>query len=150
MQHLLFLVFLVITAFLFALVEIQIEGPNGWASALPTWRFESRWSRLLFGNRTITGYHVFFHLFVLSLLHVPYAIGALQFSIVIELRILAFALLFWVLEDFLWFVCNPDFGIAAFRPERAWWHAPNWWWLMPRDYWLFTPLGIALYVASYI
>jgi hypothetical protein len=150
MQHILFLLFLFMTALLFALVEIQIEGPNGWASALPTWRVETRWSRWLLGNRTVTGYHLFFHLFVLSLLHLPYALDALDFSLAVELRILAFALLFWVLEDFLWFVFNPAFGLRAFRPEYAWWHARDWWWIMPRDYWLFTPVGLGFYAVSYV
>ena len=150
MSHVLFLVLLLLTAWFFALVEIQIEGPNGWASALPTWRFETRWSRALLGNRSITGYHVFFQLFVLTVLHLPYAISAQQFSLAIELRIIAFALLFWVIEDFLWFVCNPSYGLRGFRPERAWWHAPNWWWIMPRDYWVFTPLGILFYALSYL
>jgi hypothetical protein len=149
MHHVLFLFFLVMTALLFALIEIQIEGPHGWATALPTWRFESRWSRALLGNRNITGYHVFSHLFILAVLHVPYALGATPFTLALECRILAFAFLFWVVEDFLWFLCNPAYGARGFRPERAWWHAPNWWWIMPRDYWLFLPIGIALYSLSY-
>ena len=149
LQHLLFFTFLTLSALLFALVEVQIEGPNGWASALPTWRVETRWTRAVLGNRAITGYHVFFQLFVLVLLHLPYALGALRFSPAVELRILAFAVMFWVIEDFLWFVCNPAYGVRAFNRERAWWHAPNWWWIMPRDYWLFLPLGAALYVLSW-
>jgi len=150
MQHFLFIFFLFLTSLLFALSEIQIEGPHGWATGLPTWRFESRLSRALLGNRIITGYHVFTHLFILSMLHVPYALGTIHFSLAIELRILAFALLFWVAEDFLWCLCNPAYGIRGFTPERAWWHAPNWWWIMPRDYWLFVPLGCALYALSFV
>jgi hypothetical protein len=149
LQHLVFAGFLILTSLLFALVEIQIEGPHGWASALPTWRYESRFTRLLLGNRAITGYHVFFQFFVIALLHLPYALGVGPLSAAVELRILSFAALFWVIEDFLWFVCNPAFGVKAFNPERAWWHAPNWWLIMPRDYWLFLPLGILLYVLSW-
>ena len=66
----------------------------------------------------------------------------------LELRVLAFLILFWILEDFLWFVFNPDWGIRRFRPEYVWWHAPNWWGPLPRDYWLFLPLAAGLYLAG--
>ena len=66
-----------------------------------------------------------------------------------ELRILAFAVLFWVAEDYLWFVLNPAYGWRSFNRVRAWWHAASWWWVMPRDYWLLTPAGIALYLLSW-
>ncbi len=149
MHHALFLVLLVLSALFFALLEIQIEGAHGWASSLPTWRYQSHWTRAVLGNRSITGYHVFFQLFVLCLLHVPYALTSAPFSLALELRIFAFGLLFWVVEDFLWFVFNPAFGLRGFNPDRAWWHAANWWWIMPRDYWLFTPLAALLYLLSY-
>ena len=148
LQHLLFGTFLLSAALLFALLEIQIEGPDGWAVHLPTWRVENRWTRLIFGARALTGYHVYFHLFLLVVLHTPYALGIASPSIAVELRILSFVLLFWVLEDFLWFVLNPAYGLLAFRRDRIWWHAPDWWWIMPRDYWIFLPLGIAFYVLS--
>ncbi len=148
--HLLFAGFLVVASTLFALLEIEIEGPTGWAHNLPTWRIENRWTRLLFGARPITGYHVYVQLFLAVLLHAPYAFGFVQPSWSNELRILAFAMLFWVLEDFLWFVFNPAYGLRAFTRDRIWWHAPNWWWIMPRDYWIFTPAGIACYLLSWI
>ena len=40
---LLLLVWVVLLALFFAMVEIQIEGTQGWASALPTWRIEKHW-----------------------------------------------------------------------------------------------------------
>jgi hypothetical protein len=39
----LLLLWVVLAAFFFAQVEIQIEGPAGWASSLPTWRIEDHW-----------------------------------------------------------------------------------------------------------
>ena len=148
MQHVAFFGLLIATAITFALLEIQIEGRHGWAANLPTWRFQNRWTSRLFGARAITGYHVYMHIFVLLLAHLPAAVLPDAWSWSLELRILAFLMFFWILEDFLWFVFNPDWGIRRFRPEFVSWHAPNWWGPMPRDYWLFLPLGVACYLAA--
>jgi hypothetical protein len=146
--HFAFVTALVTTAWLFALLEIQIEGAAGWASRLPTWRFENRWTRRILGGRAITGYHLYFQLFLATMAHLPFALGLTAPSLQAEWRILSFLILFWVLEDFLWFVLNPAYGVRRFNAEHAWWHAPNWWWIMPRDYWLFLPFGAWLYLAS--
>ena len=145
MQHLLFAAAVLAAAWTFARLEIEIEGGNGWAAALPTWRIENRWTRWFFGGRPLTGYHLYVHLWVGVLVHLPLLLGLAPVSWPSEARILSFLILFWVAEDFLWFVLNPAFGIRRFTPEHAWWHAPGWWWIAPREYWLFTPLALALY-----
>ncbi|MBV9109137.1 MAG: hypothetical protein JO306_07010 [Gemmatimonadetes bacterium] len=132
----------------FALLEVQIEGTAGWAAALPTWRVENRFTRLVMGGRTLTGYHLWVHVVVLLLVHLGYAVGAAAPSWAVEARIVAFLIFFWVLEDFLWFVFNPAFGVRRFRREHVPWHALAWWWIMPRDYWIFTPLAVLLYAWS--
>lgn len=147
-DHLLFFAALTGTAFVFARLEVEIEGRAGWATGLPTWRIENRWTRRLLGHRVLTGYHLFSHLFVLFLAHSPYALALVPPSIDAELRILAFLVLFWTLEDFLWFVVNPAFGLRRFRREVVGWHAASWWWIMPREYWFMVPLGLALYTLS--
>lgn len=43
--HLGFAAGVLIAALAMALLEVQIEGGNGWASALPTWKVESAWAR---------------------------------------------------------------------------------------------------------
>ncbi|MEX2570003.1 MAG: hypothetical protein WD737_01790 [Gemmatimonadota bacterium] len=149
MIHAAFIVALLSAAAIFALLEIQVEGSAGWASALPTWRFENRWTRRLLGARAVTGYHLYAHLFVLIALHLPYAFGFAVPGLRAEARILSFLTLFWILEDFLWFVFNPSFGIRRFTAEHASWHAPAWWWIMPREYWIFGPIGVWLYVWSW-
>lgn len=148
MRHILFWAGLLAASALFALLEIQIEDGSGWAANLPTWRYEAAWTRRVLGARAITGYHLYFQLFIALMAHLPYLLGAAPLSWPLELRILAFLVLFWVLEDFLWFVLNPAFGLRRFRREAIWWHAPNWWGIMPRDYWLFIPIGLALYLAG--
>jgi hypothetical protein len=147
--HLSFVLSVLAAAALFALLEIQIEGEAGWAAALPTWRLDNRWTRLVMGSRALTGYHLYVHLFILVVLHLPFTLSIAPFTLAAELRILAFLALFWIVEDFLWFVLNPRYGVSGFTRERAWWHAPSWWWIAPREYWIFLPLAIALYLLSW-
>ena len=149
MIHLAFVIALLAAAGSFALLEIQIEGASGWAKDLPTWKVENRLTRLIFGNRPMTGYHFYVHVFFLVVLHLPYAFGFVPLSLDAELRIAAFWIAFWIVEDYLWFVFNPAFGVSRFRREYIWWHAPSWWWIMPREYWIGAPLAVVLYILSW-
>ncbi len=149
MQHLIFFVFVIITSLMFSFLEIQSEGQNGWAEKFPTWRFHNKWTNLIMANRPLTGYHFYFFLFMISIAHLPYGLGLLPPSAMAETRILSFILFFFVLEDFLWFIMNPAYGITHFRPEFIWWHSNDWLWFMPRLYWIYTPIAIILYVFSY-
>ncbi|MFA6407833.1 MAG: hypothetical protein WCV80_04015 [Candidatus Paceibacterota bacterium] len=148
MEHLFFVLLLLFASYAFAKFEIQIEGPNGWASNLPTWRLPpSHWvSRVFFGGRPTDGYHVWLFTFIFFLLHAPFLY--LPFSIAIELKIVSFFILLLILEDFLWFVINPAFGIKKFKKENIWWHASHWLWIIPAEY-LLALVGIGLYFASY-
>jgi hypothetical protein len=146
--HVWFFAAVLAAASAFALLEIQIEGGAGWAANLPTWKIENRWTRLFFSSRPLTGYHLYVHLWILVMVHLPFLLGLAAPSWRGEARILAFLIFFWLVEDFLWFVLNPAFGIRRFTREHIWWHAPTWWLIAPRDYWVFTPLAAALYWAS--
>jgi hypothetical protein len=147
MEHLVFVGFLALVAWLFALLEIQIEGRHGWAQNLPTWRIENKWVRAVY-RKPLTGYHLYAQGFVMIMAHCPFGLNLAPWSLPVELRILAFVVLFWILEDFLWFVCNPEFGFRNFHPERISWHRESWWWIAPRDYWVGLPLGITLYLLG--
>jgi len=147
MIHVLFFSGLVAAAACFALIEIQIEGPAGWAQQLPTWRIRSAWYDKFFPGRPLTGYHLGIMTFIGIVAHLPFAFG-LPWTSSGELRSIAFVLLFWVLEDFLWFALNPHYGLRRFRPQHIPWHARAWWWIAPRDYWIATAIGVALYLAS--
>lgn len=147
MEHAVFVGFLALAAWLFALLEIQIEGPHGWAQNLPTWRIQNRWTRAIC-RKPLTGYHLYAQAFILLMLHSPFGLNLVAWNLPDELRILSFVALFWVLEDFLWFVCNPNYRLKGFRPQHIEWHRDAWWWIAPRDYWIGTPIGIALYLAG--
>lgn len=126
-------------ALVLALLEIQIEGPHGWAKNLPTWRPKNEnfvlriWKKILSG-RDITGYHLTMFLFVILLFHLPYVFG-LQWSFIAEIKTISILLLFFVLWDFLWFVCNPHYPLRQFRKEHIDWHK-RWFLWLPLDYWL--------------
>jgi hypothetical protein len=141
-----FVVALVWLSFCFAEVEIAIEGPHGWATTLPTWRLaDDHWANVFLGGKPVTGYHVWVITFVFSMLHFPLLFVVPTWAI--EMQIIAFFCLFWVLEDFLWFVRNPAFGLANFSADKIWWHS-KWWGSAPRDYYVGTAVGCALYAAS--
>jgi hypothetical protein len=147
-EHLVFGLYLCLTAFVFARLEIEIEGPNGWAANLPTWRISNKWTQILYSGRPLTGYHLWMQIFILLLVHLPVAMRYSLWSWALELQLIGFFIWFLILEDFLWFVFNPSFGVKRFRRENIWWHAPNWWWIMPRDYWVYGTLGVAVYVVG--
>ena len=132
----------------FGMVEVQIEGPDGWASKLPTWRIEKGWALDLFlGGRALTGYHAWVFTFMALIFHLPCALLA-QWSWRIEARIIGCIALFWIVEDFAWFIENPAFGFAKFDAAHAWWHKH---WLLgaPVDYWIYLAVGGALIAWSF-
>jgi hypothetical protein len=71
-----------------------------------------------------------------------------QWSWRLEARILGCVALFWIIEDALWFLLNPAFGMAKFNPANVPWHI-HWWAFMPTDYWTFGGVGLVLVFISY-
>lgn len=134
-QMLLLLAWVALLGFFFAQVEIQIEGASGWAANLPTWRIEKHWLLDIFwGGRAMTGYHAWVFPFIALFFHFP-LIFMRQASWRLEARVIACILLFWINEDFLWFIFNPAFGLANFNPAHIPWHK-HWLWFAPTDYWM--------------
>src|SRR5262245_16921539 len=104
--------------FVLAHLEIQIEGKDGWAAKLPTWR-----RQFSFMHRPVTGYLVCMNLFLLMLLHLP--IVYVGFSVALEAEVLTFFFLLAVFWDYQWFVWNPHYGVSRFRKGNVWWY-PTW------------------------
>lgn len=141
------LAYIALLGFFFAQVEIQIEGAAGWAANLPTWRIEQHWLLDIFwGGRPMTGYHAWVFSFMALAFHLPAVLGN-RWSGLLELRILGSLALFWIIEDYLWFVCNPAFGIERFFPEFVPWHK-HWLLGMPTDYLTMGGLGLLVIVYS--
>ena len=141
------LLWLVLLGTVFAKVEVQIEGGAGWAANLPTWRLESSWLNALWGDKTITGYHVWLFSFMALAFHLPLFVAG-KFSRRLEARIIGCIMVFWIVEDFLWFAFNPAFGIERFRPGSVPWHR-HWVMGVPVDYTLSLAVGFALLAWSY-
>ncbi len=145
---LLLLVWILLLSFLFAQVEIQIEGPRGWAAGLPTWRIEKHWLLDLFwGGRPLTGYHAWIFSFMFLVFLFPLVLSG-GFSLKRAARCLGSLMLFWIIEDFLWFALNPAFGLARFSPMTVPWHH-HWFVGLPVDYYIFLLFGGALLGYSF-
>lgn len=134
-------------AFCFAMVEIQIEGSAGWAANLPTWRIEKHWLLDIFwSGRALTGYHAWIFTFMALIFHFPLILMR-QWSLALQARVIACVMLFWVLEDFLWFVLNPAWGLYRFNPAGVPWHK-HWIGFAPTDYWVSICLASLLLYYS--
>ena len=124
-------------ALLFALVEIEIEGADGWAINLPTWyRRRPAYARLFglfMSGKPLTGYHAIMFFIPLCAFHMGVAFGQV-WSLSVEARIISAYFLWNVTWDFLWFLLNPAYGWRHFRKGDIWWHSRRWIGRMPIDY----------------
>jgi len=129
--------YIFILAIFLAILEIQTEGKDGWAAALPTWRARKdsrlgKYSAKFMSGKELTGYHASLFSFLILVFGMPYAFG-LPLTIAELSKMTALFLLFIVLWDFLWFVMNPYFAMKNFDKGHILWHK-HWVWRAPRDY----------------
>ena len=148
MKHLKFFAFVILVAVVMALFEIQIEGANGWAAALPTWRLNLNFSFLGMwgtGEKPLTGYHVYLWLFSFILPHFGFLFEKWTWKK--ELFLLAFYAFFTTIEGLLWFVLNPAFGWQKFHYGIAWYKE---FWLLgiPSEYWWRFAVASVLYLLA--
>lgn len=133
-----------------ALVEIEIEGPFGWAEKLPTpYRVSGPVARLfglVLGGKPLTGYNLLMFAATLLAFHLPFAFGA-PWTAARELALLAAWVSWSALWDFLWFLLNPAYGWRRFRPGSVWWHS-RWLWGLPLDYWVAVVVSLGLALAA--
>lgn len=126
-----------------ALLEIQIEGKDGWAAKLPTWRLASPFIMRWFG-RPLTGYMICVNGLLLLLMHLPVVYAGL--SVALEAEVLAFFFFLAVFWDYQWFVWNPHFGVSAFRRGNVPWYR-HWWGPLPVDYYGGIVMSALVYLA---
>jgi hypothetical protein len=128
-----------------ALWEIQIEGQDGWAAKSPGWRIDSGWLMRLTGGLPITGYHVFMSIFMISIVHLPLFFSGWSWRF--ECLLLGFYVGMVLIEDFLWFILNPYYGIKNFKKSKIWWHKV-WWGPVPATYWILLLLTAVLILTG--
>lgn len=136
-------IYFFVIAFILAQLEIQIEGAHGWAEKLPTWRWDSP-AVLRWAGKPITGYHVYLLLFIVLFIHLP--LMSQGWTLEREGETLSLFFLLAVFWDFLWFVCNPHFGLARFKAGQVWWFKK---WLLgfPASYFSGLVLSMLAYAA---
>lgn len=135
---------ILVASLLTALLEIQIEGPHGWAKRLPTWRIGPPWLKMVLNGKEVTGYHLYFTLLLLTLFHFPTIL--VGWSWALEATILSSFFVYAVVWDFLWFVLNPSFGWTSYSRENIWWFR-NWIGPFPLDYYI-SILMAGVFAAS--
>jgi hypothetical protein len=137
-----------IAAFIWAKLEVEIEGKDGWAKNLPTWRIEKHILLDIFLNgRPLTGFHFWAFTFVLFIFHFP-LFWVPRWTWAAESFVIGSILLFWVLEDFFWFMVNPYYGWKRYRSQEIRWHE-HWFLGLPADHWGLLLISIALLSWSY-
>ena len=137
---------LCLLALVMAAVEIEIEGPYGWAEKLPTpYRVSGPLARLfgaVLGGKPLTGYNLLMFAAALLAFHLPFAFGV-EWTAAAELSILAAWVSWSALWDVLWFLLNPSYGWRRFRRGAVWWHR-RWLWRLPLDYWTAAAASLLL------
>jgi hypothetical protein len=118
------LVFDFLAAFFVAQLEIQIEGPYGWAEQLPTKVINNKLVQLVFSPdlKAFTYYHLWLFFTVLFLIQLPFFVIPNFWSFSNELFLLGNFLLTIGLEDFFWFILNPSYGFKKLNKQHATWH----------------------------
>ena len=111
-----FCLYMILVAGVLALWEIQIEGKNGWAKNLPTWRVKTK----ILGGRDLTGYHLFMWIFLLLSFHFVFIFIVWDWRT--ESLVLGFLTGMILSEDFFWFILNPSFGLRRFSKRYIPWH----------------------------
>lgn len=114
------ILFASLIAFMVAKLEIQIEGKEGWAKHLPTYRFKNWFSRIFLGEYEMTGYHVWLNTTLMTFAHFPFFVG-ISWSFALEFKILGVFFIAAALEDLFWFIMNPEFGIRKFSKQYVPW-----------------------------
>jgi len=150
MKHIKFIILVIISALIMALLEIQTEGSSGWAANLPTWRIGVDYSIFDYvglHGKNITGYHIYLWLFAFVLPHFSFLVT--KWTLKRELYLMSFYALFTTIEGILWFVFNPYFSWANFRKENIPWYDEYWLLGFPIEYWFrFAGAGVLYFFSE--
>lgn len=139
-------IFSLFMAFSIAQLEINIEGKDGWAKNLPTWKIKNKWTKIIYGEYPLTGYHLYLIMTVLGFLHFPFFFG-LDWSLSKEFIVLALYCIILLIEDFFWFIFNPHYGFKKFHKHHIVWHH-HWIFNVPVMYFKFVLSAVIFLILS--
>jgi hypothetical protein len=106
--------FILLFAVLYSILEIEIEGKDGgWAKNLPTANS---------GIGIFTYYHIYMNIIIILI--ITYSTYLISNNIYL---ILYFIIIWFVIEDFCWFILNPYFTLNKYTKENIWWHSKQIW-----------------------
>ena len=95
-----FSIFIFFTALLFALIEIEIEGKNGWAQKLPT-------PNLGKNKDSLTLYHLYMGIFIFFMFTLVFVGNPNKLNLKNASFLISVVLIWFLIEDFMWFTMNP-------------------------------------------
>ena len=133
-------IWMIVLAYLHAWQETQIEGKSGWAKHLPTFRINVMLTKLLIGKH-ITGYHIFLLAMFITIFHGVFLF--LPWSLRTEALVFGLFSLYFVIEDFMFFVVNPHYPLKNFKRGKIEWHR-RWFCKLPVSYWWGIIIGVFL------
>ena len=130
---------------LFAALCVNAEGEAGWGGNLPAWEPvnpDASWLKILSWTillgREVNGFVLFaITFFIGAFLLIPIWGWTHEKTLNLQelYELICFFAIFSVIEDFIWFLINPTYGLIKFSPNFIPWH-PYWLWIMPIDYYL--------------
>ena len=99
-------IFVFVFSLIYSLMEIEIEGKHGWCKELPTAKNVCK---------DFTLYHLLMNaLIIITFTKIFYSEGIFD--------VIFYTTGFFLIEDFLWFVLNPNFTIKKYTKENIPWH----------------------------
>ena len=107
-----FIILLITLSFLFALIEIELEGKFGWAEQTPT-------PNLGNSKSSLTLYHLYMAMFMFLAFATIFFVNS-EINGANLTYMFAIVLWFFTLEDLFWFVLNPNYKLPGLK--NAWWH----------------------------
>jgi len=138
------ILYLIALALIHALWEVQVEGKNGWCKKLPTFRINVFFRKLL-GGKALTGYHLYMLILFQIVFHGRFLFES--WSGDRELVTQGLFIIYFVLEDILWFIVNPHYTIKRFLQRKIEWHK-RWILGLPLTYWVGIIAGVTLIILG--
>jgi len=136
-----------IIAIIYSLIEIEIEGPEGWAKHLPT-------TKNFLGHLTLYHFYMLLFMFcVFIFIFYPRMLVTANSKDKIDLKTIILYAVFYtfawfLIEDFLWFVLNPGYTFKNYDGNHIPWHK-SWFLGIPTQYYFgFVVIAIVLYLSK--